>query len=283
MEITEDRIRAIVVDDESLAREGLSLRLDKLDGVELVASCRNGREALAAIAEHDPDLVFLDIQMPGMTGFELIRQLQPDDMPLIIFVTAYDAFAVDAFKVHAVDYLLKPIEQDRLEDAVQRARLRKADKERPDEGPAASDKEKQRLLEMVMGLTGKSEEAVLELVASGAELTPRTERLAIKDGSSTIFVPIQDIDWIDAAGDYMCVHARGETHIMRTTMKELESQLDPEMFQRVHRSTIVNLHRVEKISSHINGEFHLTLSCGTSLKMSRSYKDKVRHFFAKGR
>lgn len=283
MQNTERTIRAIVVDDESLAREGLSLRLGKLQGVELVASCRNGREALAAVAEHHPDLVFLDIQMPGMTGFELIRQLQPDDMPLIIFVTAYDAFAVDAFKVHAVDYLLKPIEQDRLEEAVQRARQRKAVSDGPVGDEGGDDKEKQRLLEMVMGLTGKSEEAVRELVTSGEDLARRNERLAIKDGSSTIFVPIQDIDWVDAAGDYMCVHARGETHIMRTTMKELESQLDPDMFQRVHRSTIVNLHRVEKISSHINGEFHLTLSCGTSLKMSRSYKDKVRHFFAQGR
>jgi two-component system LytT family response regulator len=106
-----------------------------------------------------------------------------------------------------------------------------------------------------------------------------SEKLAIKDGSSTTFVPVRDIDWIDAAGDYMCVHVKGETHIMRTTMKELESALDPNLFQRVHRSTIVNLDRVEKVSSHINGEFHLTLLCGTSLKMSRSYKDKVRHFF----
>jgi two-component system LytT family response regulator len=274
-------IRAVVVDDESLAREGLSLRLKKIDGVEVVALCRNGREALEAIAEHDPDLVFLDIQMPGMTGFELIRQMQPDDMPLIIFVTAYDAFAVDAFEVHAVDYLLKPIEQERLEQAVQRARQRHgAD---PDSGGMAGDSEKQRLLEMVMGLTGKSKEEVQELMISGVDPARRNERLAIKDGSSTIFVPVHDIDWVDAAGDYMCVHARGETHIMRTTMKELESQLDPDMFQRVHRSTIVNLHRVEKISSHINGEFHLTLSCGTALKMSRSYKDKVRHFFAQGR
>jgi len=105
------------------------------------------------------------------------------------------------------------------------------------------------------------------------------DRLAIRDGSSTLFVPVRDIDWIDAAGDYMCVHAKGETHIMRTTMKELEAQLDSNVFQRVHRSTIVNLLRVERIASHINGEFHLTLTCGTSLKMSRSYKDKVRHFF----
>lgn len=263
-------LRVIVVDDESLAREGLVLRLQQFDDIDVVASCRNGREALAAIAEHDPDLVFLDIQMPGMSGFDLIAQLQPDDMPLIVFVTAYDAYAVDAFNVHAVDYLLKPIEPERLQEAVDKARQRVQ---------GGDDQEKQRLLEMVMGLTGKSESAVRELLSSGSAPRGHSDRLAIKDGSSTIFVPVYDIDWVDAAGDYMCVHAKGETYIMRTTMKELEAQLDPAVFQRVHRSTIVNLHRVEKISSHINGEFHLTLGCGTSLKMSRSYKDKVRHFF----
>jgi len=277
-------LRVIVVDDESLARDGLILRLEKLPDVQVVASCRNGREALTAIAEHVPDLVFLDVQMPGMTGFDLIKQMQPDEMPLVIFVTAYDAFAVDAFKVHAVDYLLKPIEQERLEESVARARDRlSASADTTDGAANEGDSEKQRLLEMVMSLTGKDESAVRELLESGGDPARRNDRLAIKDGSSTIFVPIHDIDWVDAAGDYMCVHARGETYIMRTTMKELEAQLEPSIFQRVHRSTIVNLRRVEKISSHINGEFHLTLSCGASLKMSRSYKDKVRHFFAQGK
>ena len=267
-----DKIRSIVVDDESLAREGLVMRLKQFDEqVEIVASCRNGREALQAVAEKEPDLVFLDIQMPGMSGFEFVKQLQQDNMPAIVFVTAYDEFAVDAFEVHAVDYLLKPIEEDRLALALERAEQRLQG--------GQPDNEKQRLLDIVMGLTGKSESAVKELLESGEAPRKYSERIAIKDGSSTIFVNVSDIDWIDAAGDYMCVHVKGETHIMRTTMKELEAQLDPDVFQRVHRSTIVNLERVEKISSHINGEFHLTLSCGTALKMSRSYKDKVRHFF----
>ena len=132
---------------------------------------------------------------------------------------------------------------------------------------------------MVVALSGKSEAAIGEILESGEALVEHVDRLAIKDGSSISFVPVRDIDWIDAAGDYMCVHAQGETHIMRTTMKDLEAKLDPTIFQRVHRSTIVNLERVEKVSSHINGEFHLTLSCGSSLKMSRSYKEKVKHFF----
>ncbi|HLT64428.1 MAG TPA: LytTR family DNA-binding domain-containing protein [Pseudohongiella sp.] len=267
----ESKIRAVVVDDESLARKGLILRLEELGSVQVARECQNGKEALEAIAELEPDLVFLDIQMPGMTGFDVVERLQQDNMPLVIFVTAYDEFAVNAFEVNAVDYLLKPIEQDRLAAALEKARFKL--------GAQRTDDEKKRLLDIVIGLTGKTEQAIYELMQNGISPAQYSEKLAIKDGASTTFVQVRDIDWIDAAGDYMCVHVKGETLIMRTTMKELESQLDPSIFQRVHRSTIVNLSRVEKVSSHINGEFHLTLSCGTSLKMSRSYKDKVKHFF----
>jgi two-component system LytT family response regulator len=193
-----------------------------------------------------------------MTGFELISEIQGDLMPLVIFVTAYDAFAIDAFKVHAVDYLLKPVEEDRLKEAVERAQSI-----HQQQGVAG---EKQRLLEMVVNLTGKSESAIGELLTDTEQGSSHPDRLAIKDGPTTTFVPVKDIDWIDAAGDYMCIHVQGKTHIMRTTMKELEIKLDPGIFQRVHRSTIVNLQRVDKVSSHINGEFHLTLSCGSSLK-----------------
>jgi len=263
------KIRAIVVDDESLARKGLGMRLEQYDQVEVLRSCRSGKEALAAIAELEPDLVFLDIQMPGMTGFEVIEQLQQDNMPMVIFVTAYDAFAIKAFDVHAIDYLLKPIEQDRLQQAIEKAEQRLEQQQ--------VFVAKQRLLDIVIGLTGKSEAAIEQLLNVKGEQIAYADKLAIKDGSSTTFVPVKNIDWIDAAGDYMCVHVNGATHIMRTTMKELEAQLDPGIFQRVHRSTIVNLARVEKVSSHINGEFHLTLSGGSSLKMSRSYKDKIKH------
>ncbi len=268
---SEQALKAIIVDDEELARQGLAMRLADISGIEVVQQCANAREAMAAIMEHEPDVVFLDIQMPGKSGLEMIEEIQGDVMPMIIFVTAYDSFAVDAFKVHAIDYLLKPVEAERLEEAIAIARAQR-DQEQ------ASD-EKKKLMEMVVSLTGKSPAAIDEMIESGEKLVEQPDRLAIKDGSSITFVPVHDIDWIDAAGDYMCVHVQGATHIMRTTMKELEAKLDPSMFQRVHRSTIVNLERVEKVSSHINGEFHLTLKCGTSLKMSRSYKDKVKHFF----
>lgn len=263
-------LRAIIVDDEDLARQGLELRLQKFDEVQVLRSCASARDAINAIVELEPDIVFLDIQMPGMTGFEMISEIQSDILPMIVFITAYDSFALDAFKIHAVDYLLKPVEEARLQEAVSKAKQYKSQQSAADE--------KQKLMNLVVSLTGKSPQAIGELL-NESTAPEHADRLAIKDGSSITFVPVREIDWVDAAGDYMCVHARGETHIMRTTMKELEAKLDPAIFQRVHRSTIVNLERVEKVSSHINGEFHLTLSCGSSLKMSRSYKEKIKHFF----
>lgn len=265
-----NKMKAIIVDDEELARQGLEIRLGAFGNVEIVKCCANAKEALQAIAELEPDLMFLDVQMPGKTGVEMIEEIQSDILPMIIFVTAYDSFAVDAFKMHAIDYLLKPLENERLAESIEKAWQHKFQ--------VAAMSEKQRLLDLLVSLTGKAPAAIGELLDAEDQSTKHADRLAIKDGSSITFVVIKDIDWIDAAGDYMCVHVDGVTHIMRTTMKELESKLDPSIFQRVHRSTIVNLHRVEKVSSHINGEFHLILSCGSSLKMSRSYKEKVKHF-----
>lgn len=264
-------LTAIVVDDESLARKGLSMRLAEFDAIEVVRECSNGREALSAVTELQPDLMFLDIQMPGMSGFDVISKLQQEMMPLIIFVTAFDQYAIDAFDVHAVDYLLKPIDEDRLLAAVNRAREHATHEN--------TITEKQRLLELIISITGKSETSITHLLNDHTFSRSLPDRIAIKDGDETTLVKIEDIDWIDAAGDYMCIHARGETHIMRITMKELEQQLDPSIFQRVHRSTVVNLDRVVKVCRHINGEYILTLSNGTSVKMSRSYKDKVKHFF----
>ena len=264
-------LTALVVDDEKLAREGLAMRLEALGSVDILKQCENGRAALRAIAEYEPDVVFLDIQMPGISGFDLVNQMQGDAMPMVVFVTAFDAFAVDAFQVHAVDYLLKPVEQERLEAAVNRCFERRT-------GQAAAA-DKQKLLEMVVSLSGKSEDAIRDVLLTDDIPENQIDRLAIKDGASTSFVPIRDIDWIDAAGDYMCVHVGNRTHIMRTTMKELESRLNASVFQRVHRSTIVNLERVEKVSSHMNGEYYLTLIGGSTLKMSRSYKNKIKHFF----
>ncbi len=265
-------INTLIVDDEALARRGLQLRLDRYEDVNIVGQCANGREALSAIPELDPDLVFLDIQMPGLDGFDVVRQLQGDDMPLVVFATAFDQYAIKAFDVHAIDYILKPVDEEHLERALQRVREQLSQKN------DASDK--QRLLEVIGDITGKAPAEMEKWLDRGMESPQQyPEKIAIKDTGDITLVPVVDIEWVDAAGDYMCLHAGSETHIMRITMKQLESQLDPALFQRVHRSTLVNLDRVEKICSHINGEYHLLLKGGERVKMSRTYKDKIQRFF----
>ncbi|MFN2168003.1 MAG: LytR/AlgR family response regulator transcription factor, partial [Anaerolineae bacterium] len=262
------KLSTIIVDDENLARRGLSLRLATIPEVEIVAECRNGQEALAAIAEHSPDLVFLDIQMPGMDGFAVVEQLQADTTPMIVFVTAFDEYAVDAFRIHAVDYVLKPIDEERLKEAVKRALTHREQQD--------SAREKEKLLELVMGITGASATSLEELAEE--ELAPRKwpEKISIKDGCDIQFIRVNEIQWVDAAGDYMCIHAGGQTHIMRITMKQLEALLNPEQFLRVHRSTIVNAGGITRAQTLNNGEYLLTLEGGNQIKVSRSYRDKVR-------
>lgn len=261
-------LSAIIVDDENLARRGLSLRLQAMPAVRIVAECSNGPEALQAIAEHEPELVFLDIQMPGMNGFEVISRLQTDTLPMIVFVTAYDDYAVDAFKVHAVDYILKPVDEQRLEEAVARALGHREQRE--------SVQARQRLMELVMGMTGASAHSVAQMANGDEQPQSWPEKLTIKDGNDIHFIRVADIAWVDAAGDYMCVHTATKTHIMRTTMKQLEAMLDPERFLRVHRSTIVNATGIIGAQTLHNGEYLLNLEGGGKIKVSRGYRDRVR-------
>ena len=265
-------LRTIIVDDEALALRGLKHRLNKVDDVAIIAEARNGREALKTIKDLQPDLVFLDIQMPGMGGFEVLAELQQENMPAIVFVTAYNEYAIKAFEANALDYLLKPIEDSRLHEAIFRVR------ENLDQKRAL--RHKQSLLRLVSNMTGENVSTMQELSTKGIEKLMKKEvvKLAIKDGGRTTLVPQDQIEWIDAAGDYMCVHAGGETHIMRKTMKELEAELDPDLLQRIHRSTIVNVNQVREMQSHINGEYFLTLQCGHIIKLSRTYKDKLKYF-----
>lgn len=267
-----DRLKTIIVDDEALARRGLLHRLTGVADIEIIGQARNGREALEMINEDAPDLVFLDIQMPGMDGFDVLRALDEDTMPVIVFVTAFDEYAVKAFEANALDYLLKPIDDDRLSEALDRVRTFCEQKK------AAGHRE--ALLRLIGQITGKPVRNMQEVRARGVDRLRRKEppKLEIRDGSNTTWLAQEDIDWIDAAGDYMCVHSGGETLIMRKTMKMLEQELDPEILQRVHRSTIVNVHRVRSMQSHINGEYFLTLDNGHTLKLSRSYKDKLKYF-----
>lgn len=263
-------IRAIIVDDEPLARRGLELRLRDATDFEIVAQCANGREALDALARLQPDLMFLDIQMPGLSGFDVLKQVPQESLPMIVFVTAFDRFAIEAFEAHALDYLLKPVDEERLARALDRVRGQWQQRQ------AVAQRE--QLMAMLADLTGKGE---LELDAA-APLRRYATMLPIRVGRETIRLDVSSIDWIDAAGDYMCVHAAGQTHVLRATMKELEQMLDPELFQRVHRSTIVNLARVHSLRPHLNGECFLRLESGQELKLSRSFRDKVELLLDRG-
>ncbi len=266
-------LEALIVDDEELARRGLEIRLKSFDGLSVCGQCRNGREALEAIRARRPDIVFLDVQMPGMDGFDVLRHLSGSDMPAIIFVTAYDEFALKAFEANALDYLLKPINDDRLAEAVERVRRVNDEK--------ASNEHRDRLLKFVCELTGRElslEDALAEADGRGQSY-PR--RLAIRDGGETSLVDVEAIDWVDAAGDYMCVHAAGDTYVLRGTMKHMEELLNPETFVRVHRSTIVNRHRVTSMRPHRNGEYFLNLGRDRELKLSRKYKGNLERLGAR--
>ena len=267
-------IRTLIVDDEGLSRRGIEIRLRELPEFEIVAQCANGREACAAIRQHKPDLVFLDIQMPGMSGFEVLAQLPQESLPLVVFVTAYDQYAIQAFEARAIDYLLKPIDELRFSAALTRVREHLRSR--------SAESQRDRLLEVIAEITGSGELVLDELLAQGSKAlaAPRPEVLPIRQGRETYRVPVASIEWVDAAGDYMCIHAGGQTHILRGTMKELEQLLDPKLFQRVHRSTIVNLRLVRSLRAHMNGEYFLTLEGGHELKLSRTYRDKVEYFLS---
>ena len=265
-----NKIRALIVDDEPLARRGLVLRLGKYEDIEIVRECSNGLEALYYIAKLEPDLIFLDIEMPGIDGFEVVRRMQADSMGLVVFVTAFDQYAINAFEIHAIDYILKPVENERLYLAVDRVRSHLKSY------GALCDKEK--LMDLIASITGEPPSDIHEILNRGtisSKIYP--EKLAIKEGDETVLVSCNEIVWVDAAGDYMCVHANNQVHILRSTMKDLEKKLNPKLFQRIHRSTIVNLTMIKKVCPHINGEFFLTLKDDSRLKMSRSYKDRVKH------
>lgn len=265
-------LKVIIVDDEPLARKGLAIQLKLFDDVELVTQCSNGREAIEAIRAYSPDLIFLDIQMPGINGFEVIQSLVDQEIPLpqVVFVTAFDQYAIKAFDVHALDYILKPADEERLSQTMDKVRNFIEQQE--------NSLHKSQLVEFVSEVTGNNTENILAELAENkpVNLNKYSDILAIKDAGEVSRVPVKDILWIDAAGDYMCVHTLENTHILRKTMKELEAMLDPNQFIRSHRSTIVNKNYIQKFCSQLNGEYYLIMSTGKELKVSRSYKEKVK-------
>jgi len=266
------KLRTLLVDDEALSRRGLELRLSLASDIEIIGHCANGREALQAIRDQKPDLVFLDIQMPGLSGFDVLAELQPHELPMIVFVTAYDRFAVQAFEARAIDYVLKPVDDSRLAATLNHVRELT--------GQRAAISERNHLVQVLADLRGSGE---IESSEPAEAQTQTPNWLPIRNGRETVRVPVQHIEWVDAAGDYLCIHANGNTHILRATMREMENLLDPRLFQRVHRSTIVNLTRVKSLRAHMNGEYFLKLDGGQELKLSRTYRDKVEYFLKRPR
>jgi two-component system, LytTR family, response regulator len=262
-------IRTILVDDERLALQGLELRLEPFDDVEIIATCSNGREAIRKIKTLKPDLVFLDIQMPGFDGFSVVQGVMDIDPPLFVFVTAYSEHAIRAFEAQAIDYLMKPVEPDRLADTMDRVRQRLADKR--------TSEELERLRVVINEV---APQAADNFPAADEEMAAsRFEKLInVKDRGQIFRVDVESIERIDAAGDYMCIHTAETSLILRETMKDLEKRLDPRTFQRVHRSTIVNLDQVRQVKPHTNGECFLVLESGAQVKVSRSYRDVVARF-----
>lgn len=260
-------LRILIVDDEPLARRGLRLRLGAYPDVEIVGECAHGQEVLDILPTLHCDLMLLDVQMPGMDGFETLAAIPAPRRPLVVFVTAFQQHAIRAFEAAAIDYLLKPVEQSRLATALERARQTLALHQ--------ADVHQQKLLALLREVSSRPELDMDDaLASSAANLAPDTY-LAVRDGPQTVRVAIDSIRWIEAAGDYMCIYTDDGNHILRTTLNELESKLDPRRFTRVHRSRIVNLTRVRALRPHMNGEYFLDLDCGHEIKLSRSYRDRL--------
>ena len=260
-------IRTIIVDDEKLAIQGLQLRLDKFPDVEVIETCANGREAILKIKTERPDLVFLDVQMPGFDGFSVVKGVMELDPPLFVFVTAYEEHAIRAFEANAVNYLMKPVDEDKLADTIDRVRSRLTEKRSAEE----AEKLKDVLAEVAPD--------AMENMPSEEESAGRYEKLInVKDRGQIFRVDVDTIEHIEAAGDYMCIYTGDNSLILRETMKDLERRLDPRVFQRVHRSKIVNLDQVRQVKPHTNGECFLVLESGAEVKVSRSYRDVVARF-----
>jgi two-component system LytT family response regulator len=245
--------KALIVDDEPLAREGLRMLLAEDSDVGSIHQAKDGRDAVAAIRDARPDLVFLDVQMPEMDGFAVIRDIGPEHMPPVIFVTAHDDYAIQAFEIHAIDYLLKPVTSARFREALRRAKLRLAKQ-------PAEDANRQIL-------------SLLETIAS-----PRRHitRLAVRSAGKTVFVDVQDLDWIKAAENYVELHAGPKTHLLHVTLNTLEKSLDSEVFLRIHRSLIVNVKRIKELQPAFHGEYVVTLRDGTQLQSGRVYHEKLK-------
>ena len=258
------RIPTVVVDDEPLARRRLVRLLEAEPDIEVAGVCADGREALDTVRDVRPALLFLDVQMPEMDGFAVLRAMGEEDAPApqVVFVTAYDRYAIQAFEVHALDYLLKPYTPARLKEAVSRA-VRQCGAAASGEGAAVE----QRLAELLAHLDRERRE--------GRPADTFTRRILVKEGERMFFVPVERIDWLEAEGNYVRLHAGQEAHLVRGTMGGMEEQLDPGRFTRIHRSTIVNVDRVKEVRPWFAGDYVVKLHDGQELRLSRRYRDRL--------
>ncbi|MEW6323685.1 MAG: LytTR family DNA-binding domain-containing protein [Acidobacteriota bacterium] len=246
------KIRTMVVDDEPVARERIVGLLAEEKDIELVGECADGQQAVAAIQERRPDLVFLDVQMPAADGFKVIEELGAE-MPAVVFVTAYDEYALRAFEVHALDYLMKPFGRDRFQQALAHAR--------------------QHLERRRAGDLGKRLMALVQDVKPEPE---RSGRLVVKSGGRVFFLRTEDIEWVEAAGNYVRLHLAEDSHLFRETMNNMEARLDPRRFVRIHRSRIVNADRIKELQPWFNGEYVVVLQNGQRLTLSRGYRERLQ-------
>lgn len=247
------RLSVLIVDDEPLAREGLRMLLSEDSEVSSIREARNGIEAVAAIRKAPPDLVFLDIQMPEMDGFAVVREIGAESMPSIVFVTAHDRFAIQAFDINAIDYLLKPVTRERFAQGLERAKTR-----------------------MNSRLPEKSKREILSLLESVATPQRYVKRLAVRSAGKTLFVNVEQIDWIEAAENYVKLHATRAGYLLHVAMNTLEKSLDPEMFLRIHRSFMVNVRRIREMEPALHGEYIITLHNGVRLQSGRHYHARLK-------
>ncbi len=251
-------LKAIIVEDEAVARRRVKFLLANDPQIEVIAECASGKEAVKAIVESKPDLVFLDVQIPELNGFEVIKAIPKNLMPAIIFTTAYDNYALQAFEASAVDYLLKPFEPERFEQALARAKKQISSNQ--------NDKFQKRF------------ETLLQNMGSPTKFL---ERLVIKSGEEIVLLKVKDIDWIQPKGDYLHLQAGKRVHILRQTMMAIETKLDPKQFVRIHRSTIVNVERIKKLYRLFHNEYEIELEDGTRLTSSRGYRHKLQEILGK--
>jgi len=254
-------VRVAIADDEPLARERLRAMLRGREGYTIVAECNDGVEATAALASHDIDLLFLDVQMPGLYGFHILEAPDTAPLPMIVFVTAYNDYALRAFDVSALDYLLKPFDKERFEKTLARVEERLATRQ-------------------ASGISAELRDLIRGLSATAAP--SHVSRFPVRANGEIYFVRVEDVDWIDAEGNYVALHAAGRRHLVRDTIKSLETRLDPAKFVRVHRSAIVNVDRLRKLQPYFHGEYVITLHDGTTLTSSRTYSERLRALLEQG-